>query len=153
MSVLLFLDGVLRKPNQSPIYEGTALYQSLNQTHRVLILCHQKGEAERWLKQNNIGTVIDDIIDYKDPASTEDDEALRQVKFCQGRGKVDFVVTDDVELSKQLMENGITTLLFLHPKYARPEFRPDVPLGVRSWLEITQEIDRQQDLFREDPRV
>ena len=153
MTVLMFLDGVLRKENQSPIYEAVSLYQSLNQTHRVLILCHKRGEAERWLKQNNIVSIVDDLVDYIDPASTPDDESIRQVEHCRAKGKIDFVVTSDLDLTKQLMENGITTLLFVHPKYMRPEFRPDKPYGIRAWDSITEEIDRQQELYAEDPRV
>lgn len=153
MSVVIFLDGVLRKPNDSPIMEGVNLYRSLNEKQRVIILCDDRVKTERWLKINNIVPKYDDIVDYKDSGALEDDIEFRQVQFCRGRGEVSYVITPNIDTAKQLLEAGVTTLLFLHPKYITPLFRPDAPKGIRSWESITKEMDRQQALYMEDPRV
>jgi hypothetical protein len=62
-------------------------------------------------------------------------------------------MTDDVELTRKLIEAGIPTLVFLNPRYTRPEFRPDTRTGVKSWEAITDEMDKQQEIYREDVRL
>lgn len=153
MSVLLFLDGVLRKQNDSPIIEGVNLYRSLNEKQRVIILCEDRAKTERWLKTNNIVSKYDDVVDYKDPANIEEEHEFRQVQHCKSKGEVAFVVTANLDTAKQLLESGTPTFLFLHPKYINPLFRPDAPYGIRSWNSITEEMDRQQDLYLDDPRA
>ena len=152
MAVLFFLDGVLRKPNEkSPILDGVRLYKSLHEDVRTLILVDDKTEAERWMRQNNMAKKIDDLISESQPGL--EPEAFRKVQYVRSQGPVEFVVTDDVDLAKLLLESGVTTYLFLSPKYMRPEFRPDGRTGARSWAEIEAEIDHQQELFAEDPRL
>ena len=82
-----------------------------------------------------------------------EDPDIEQVKYVRSQGKVELVVTSDTELAKKLLEIGLDTLLFLHPTYLRPEFRPDGRQGIRSWAAIEEEIDKQIEMIREDPRV
>lgn len=152
MAVLFFMDGVLRRESdKSPIRDGVQLYKSLHEDVRTLILVDDKVEAERWMKQQNMAKKIDDLISESQPGL--EDLNLRKVQYVRSQGPVEFVVTDNVDLAKLLLEAGVTTYLFLSPKYMRPEFRPDSRKGVRSWEEITAQIDLQQDLYAEDPRV
>lgn len=152
MNVLMFLDGVLRKADdKSPIQQGVRLFKSLADKFTVIVLADDKVEAERWFRQNAMIQKLDDIVDYK--AAGELDPKFRQVDYCRSNNAVDFVVTDDVDLSFKLLEQGVTTYLFLHPKYMRPEFRPDGRKGGKSWEAIIEELDRQQELYSEDPRV
>lgn len=149
MSVLVFLDGVMRRDFGTPIVQGVALYRSLQAQRRTVVLCEKKPEAEVWLSQNNI-VQIDDLYSYEDHKVLTD---LELVESCRSRGSIDVVVTSDPELAKELLERGITSMLFLSPKYIRPEFRPDSRKGVKSWAALQEEIDRQQELYREDPRA
>lgn len=151
MNILIFLDGVLRRAkDRSPIQEGTSLYKSLSEKTRVVVLAENKLEAERWFKENGMSQKLDDIVDYKDKAA--DDQKFRQVDYCRSNGKISYVVTDDVDLAAKLLESGVTTYLFLAPRYIRPEFRPD-GRGRKSWDAVIEEIDKQQELYSEDPRV
>ena len=140
----------MRNNKQAPIYEGTALYNVLKDSQKLTILCKDKVDAERWLKSSNVGA-IDDLVDYSYITGT-DDQDLRLVEYCRSQGKVELVITADVELSKYLLEQGLHTLLFLHPTYIRPEFRPD-GRGRRAWTAITEELDRQQELYATDSRA
>jgi hypothetical protein len=149
MSVLVFLDGVLRKDIGSPIVQGVALFRSLQEKRRTVILCKEKSEVEIWLRQNNI-IKVDDVVSHEDAKSTTD---VDLVEYCRSRGYVDTVVTADPDVAKELLERGITSLLFLSAKYIRPEFRPDGRKGVKSWEALQHEVDRQEELYREDPRV
>lgn len=152
MTVLFFLDGVLRKPGDtSPILEGVKLYKAVNDMTLTRLLVSNKVEAERWMKINNMAKKIDDLVTDAHPGL--EDEDFRKVQYCRSQGKIDYVVTHRVDLAKMLLEEGIPTYLFLSPKYMRPEFRPDGRTGARSWADLEDELYRQRDLFENDPRV
>lgn len=152
MAVLIFMDGVIRKErDQSIIMDGSALYKSLNENYRVLLLAKDRERTDIWLKTNNLAKKIDDIIQIEDSPLGDND--LRTVESVRSKGKVDFVVTDNPDLARQLLEVGITVMVFLQPRYARPEFRPDGRAGVKSWEAITEELDKQQGLYLEDQRL
>jgi len=147
VSIIIVVDGVMRKTkDQSPILEGVALYKSLNENYRVLLVATHRERTDIWMKTNNLAKKIDDIVEI------EHDE-FRQIDSLRSRGKIDFVVTDNTDLTKRLLEVGIPVLAFLNPRYVRPEFRPDGRAGVRSWDSITEELDKQQGLYEEDQRL
>jgi hypothetical protein len=116
---------------------------------RTVILCGHKERAEIWLRENNI-LKNDDLISSED---LNIKDPYRLVDYCRSQGPVDVVITADVELSKQLLEHGLPTILFLDPKYVRPEFRPDDPRGRKSWVDLQDELERQDEMYREDPRL
>lgn len=147
----MFVDGVLRSDTGSPIYQGLALYRMFNEDVRVILLSNEREKTHRWLLEHKINK-IDDLFDYNLPGVLDDPE-LDQVKYCRSQGKVDVVVTADLDLATKLLQEGLDTLVFLHPTYLRPEFRPDGRQGVRSWAAIEAEMDKQIEMIKEDPRV
>ena len=151
MAIVMFVDDVLRSSTGGPIYQGLALYRMFNEDVRVLLLCDDRAKTNRWLLEHKINTA-DDLIDQTVPGVIDDPE-LEQVKYCRSQGKVELVVTGNTELAKKLLEEGIDTLLFLHPSYLRPEFRPDGRQGKKSWADIEEEIDKQIEMMKEDKRV
>jgi len=152
MSVLIFLDGVIRKPrDQSIIMDGAAIYKSFNENYRVMLLTEDKAKTDIWLKTNNLAKKLDDIIEIDQ--SPLGDSDMRTVKALRSKGQIDFVVTDDSELARRLLEIGIAVLVFLNPRYAKEEFRPDGRTGIRSWVLINEELDKQQGLYDEDVRL
>ena len=152
MSVLIFVDGIIRKErDQSVIVDGVNLYRCLNETNRVLLLAKDRERTDIWLKTNNMAKKLDDIIGFVD--SPIDDPRYLTVESLRSKGKIDFVVTDDTDLALRFLEVSIPVLMFLNPKYTRPEFRPDAREGVKSWSKITEELDKQQGLYLEDPRT
>ncbi len=147
----MYLDGVLRDPNLKPIVTGLTLFYNLNQGNAVTIACDDASKADTWLKNHKIQKV-DFIIDYQIPALGDFPE-WRQFEYARSKGHIDLVVTPNPELAKKLLEVGCTSLLFLHPRYLKEEFRPDSRKGVRSWGNIVSELQSQQDNFSEDPRI
>jgi len=147
----MFVDGVLRSETGSPIYQGLALYRMFNEDVRVILLTDEREKTHRWLLEHKINK-IDDLFDHNLPGVIDEPE-LEQVKYCRSQGKVEIVVTADLDLGKKLLQEGLDTLLFLHPTYLRPEFRPDGRQGVRSWAAIEAEMDKQIEMIKEDPRV
>ena len=151
MAIVIFVDGVLRSETGSPIYQGLALYRMFNEDVRVILLCDERAKTNRWLLEHKINN-MDDLIDQDVPGVLDDPE-LEQVKYCRSQGKVELVVTADIDLAKKLLEIGLDTLLFLHPTYLRPEFRPDGRQGMKKWADIEEEIDKQIEMIKEDPRI
>jgi hypothetical protein len=152
MAVVIELDGVL-KNSITPIVSGINLYKILNQKYKVFIICGDKKKAENFLLSNRLNKV-DDLID-ESFVPHEYGRALnkRQIDFIRSKGNIDFVVTANTMLAKQLLEDGLEVLLFLHPHYIRPEFRPDMAEGVRRWADIESEIDKQNAMIQNDKRV
>jgi hypothetical protein len=151
MSVIVFMDGVLRNQlNKQPILEGVVLYKSIKEKNSIVVVGpDQRDKTEHWLRSHKID--FDDILENSSITHGKDEFA--QCQSLRSKGKIEFVVTSNMELAKQLLEAGYNTLLFLHPLYLRPEFRPDAPEGVKPWSEIEKEYDRQLGLFIEDSRV
>ena len=152
MSVVMFVDDVIRKTkDQSLIIEGVALFKSLNETNRVILLTDNRERTDIWMKTNNLAKKLDDIIEISE---TElGDPEIRQIDQIRSSGKIDFVVTADVTIAGKLIEVGTPVLVFLNPRYARPEFRPGSREGIRSWETITNELDKQQKLYETDQRA
>jgi len=151
VTFLMFIDGVLRTHTNTPIYQGLGLYRLLAENNRVLLISSNKEVDDVWLRQHKINK-IDDLIGRDIPSMTDNAE-FRQVEYCRGQGPVEMVITSNPVLAKNLLEVGITTMVFLQPSYVKEEFRPDSRVGRKSWEDISTEIANQQDAIKEDPRV
>ncbi len=151
MTFLMFIDGVLRTHTHTPIYQGLGLYRLLAENNRVLLISSNKEVDDVWLRQHKINK-IDDLIGRDIPSMTDNAE-FRQVEYCRGQGPVEMVITSNPVLAKNLLEVGITTMVFLQPSYVKEEFRPDSRVGRKSWEDISTEIANQQDAIKEDPRI
>jgi hypothetical protein len=151
MATLMFLDEVLRSHTNTPIPQGIALFRTLNEKGRVIILSTFRERDEIWLRQHKIN-LIDDIIG-PDVLTFMDEPEWRLVEYCRGHGPVDMVITANPQLATKLLSVGITTVMFLHPVYITEKFRPDSRQGVKSWEGIAKEIADQQSYFVNDHRV
>lgn len=151
MTFLMFLDGVLRSHTGTPIYQGLGLYRLLAENNRVLLLCEDKEKDDVWLRQHKINK-IDDLIGRDIPSMTDFPE-FRQVEYCRGMGPIEAVITSNPKLINELLKVGVTSIAFLHPSYIKEEFRPDSRSGIKTWASIEDEIVKQQDEIKEDPRI
>jgi hypothetical protein len=151
VATLIFVDHVLRSHTGTPVKQGIALYRTLKEKERVLLLCSHKSKDERWLRENKIN-LVDDLIGPDVPFLEESME-FRQVQHCRANWPIDLVITGDTELAARLLEAGMTTMLFLHPTYISEKFRPDSRQGVKPWAEMTEQLIKQQESYVEDHRV
>jgi hypothetical protein len=147
----MFLDGVLRSENKTPIYEGVSLYKALNVNGLVTLACEDQEEAKRWCKEHKL-TEIDGFISNKTVGEYEDKD-FRKIQHQQASGPLHLIVTADMDLAVKCLENGIKTLLWLHPVYLSAKFRPDGREGRKSWDAVVSELDRQVQLMLEDDRL
>ena len=73
--------------------------------------------------------------------------------MARAKGAVHLYVDADPAMVAEALRLGIPTLLSSSPSYARPEFRPDAPKGVRRWDDLMAERTRQQAMLAVDHRV
>jgi len=151
VAIVVFIDGVLRSESKVPIFEGISLYKSLNANGLVMLACDEQDEAARWCKEHKL-TEVDGFISNKTVGEYEDKDFLK-IQHQQASGPLHMVVTADLDLALKCLENGIKTLVWLHPIYLSAKFRPDGRKGRKSWDALVQELDRQVDLLMEDKRV
>lgn len=152
-NMALPIDGVLRSHSGSPIYQGIALYRLLSDNNKIFLLSNDKNIDERWLREQKLKG-YDDMIGPEAPNSF-DDRLYAQVLHARNSsiGAFELAVVPDPAVAAKLLAVGVTTLLFLQPFYIKEEFRPDSRKGIRSWNQIVDELERQQDSFSEDPRI
>ena len=152
MAIVLFIDGVMRSNGSKiPIYEGVALYKSLNVNGTVVLACEDQEEAQRWCREHKLDDT-DGFISNKTVGDYEDKDFLK-VQHQQATGPVFMVILADVDLATKCVQNGIKTLLWLHPVYQSAKFRPDGRVGRKSWDDLVGELDKQIDMRSEDKRA
>ena len=103
------------------------------------------------MRQHNL-KAFDDLISDNVPVSSEI-LAVSQAEYVRSQGKLDMVITGDTFAAKELLERGFRTLLLLDPEYIDPSSRPDTKDGRKAWAEIQAELDKQQEMYAEDPRI
>ena len=149
----MFIDGVLRSSTGAPIYQGLGIYKLLQDANKIYLFSENVERDERWLRENKLWKNTDDLIG-PGVANGDPDVAFRQVMYCRGLASgFEMAITSDPELTAKLLEKGVTTLMLVHPVYIDEKFRPDGRTGVKSWADITAEIERQQDQLSEDKRL
>jgi len=152
VAIVLFIDGVMRSNGSKiPIYEGVALYKSLNVNGTVVLACEDQEEAQRWCREHKLDDT-DGFISNKTVGDYEDKDFLK-VQHQQAIGPVFMVILADVDLATKCVQNGIKTLLWLHPVYQSAKFRPDGRVGRKSWDDLVGELDKQIDMRSEDKRA
>lgn len=149
MAVLIYVEGVLSRKN-TPIKDGLGLVRTIQEKHAVILLCEDKAKTEHWLRENRLAR-IDNIVDYDIPAPGDDVE-LRQAEYCRSLGPIDYAITSNTDLASKLLEQGFRVLLFLDPIYLDHRYRPDTVDGRRSWSDIKTELNKQADMYLDDPR-
>lgn len=149
MAVLIYVEGVLSRKH-TPIKDGLGLVRTIQEKHAVILLCEDKAKTEHWLRENRLAR-IDNIVDYDIPAPGDDVE-LRQAEYCRSLGPIDYAITSNTDLASKLLEQGFRVLLFLDPIYLDHRYRPDTVDGRRSWSDIKTELNKQADMYLDDPR-
>jgi hypothetical protein len=144
----IVLDGVMRKHDQVGLNPGgMMLYRALEDYTRVAILATgDPDRLEHFLKVNKIydHALLDVTVDSDAP--TPAGRRLAQVQRLRRSGYVEFVVEPDPAIAAALVAAGVPTLLFAHPQFAIPTWRPDFDGTVRPWDDLVTELDRQQEL-------
>jgi hypothetical protein len=154
--VAIVVNGVLRQPNDSSvIIPGLLIYKSLVKDHRVSLIIDSaaKEKVQYWLLMNGLTDHVNEI--YWD--ETDPDEVgtrrLRQVSRLKRQGPLSLVYEADTEAATALLKSQIPTMLFLHPTYTHPDFRPGHSSEPTPWNELVLEKVRQQEARATDTRL
>lgn len=153
MNALLSLDGVLRSPTGDVIAAGIVTYRAFKAVGRVILATSlERRQADAWCLTNNLMD-HDDLIDGTVALDPDEPLRFRQLSIARARGAVDIYIDADPAYVAEGLRRGMTSLLFSQPSYARPEFRPDAPRGIRPWEELIAERTRQQAMIASDSRL
>lgn len=146
-TALMVVNGVLRDDQKRPIPEGIALFHALSQGYRVVLAVEDKIVDAHWLMMEGL-TGYQELLDENVPGALRgQEETLSQVEFLLGRGQqVGIVVLANPQSAAFVVERGVTVSLFVHPRFTRPEYRPDWNGGMRRWDDIVAEIEIQKRL-------
>jgi hypothetical protein len=154
--VAIVVEGVLRQPNDSSsIISGLLLYKSLVKDHRVSLIfdSSNKEKIQYWLLTNSLTDHVGEI--YWEDVDSDDVKIRRiaQVGRLRKNGPLSMVIESDMDAATALFNAGIPTMMYLHPIYAHPEFRPGNSKGPTPWNELLAEKIRQQEARATDTRL
>ena len=140
-TVIMVIQGVLQKliGGQS-LREGTSLYHCFFRGgYDVVLVGPQTDRRSDWLWANGLirhSLVVGTI-----------EEAM------QRSHNVTLVVTPDPGQARRLFAQGVTSLLFAHPSYAQPEWRPDAVGPTVGWNELSREMAAEIERKMADHRT
>jgi len=140
----------------SPIRSGIALYHALKTGFRIALSSSNEDRdlVQHWLTVHSLSD--HPVLLTRTPRDSDCSNAeVRERHLYALRGlseDVGLLVTPSPAVAARSLFHGIPTMLFSHPTYMRPEFRPDAAPAVREWSQIEAEVDRQVVLIRTDPR-
>jgi hypothetical protein len=124
----------------------------------VLTLSTDKDEVDNWMTTQGLADHYSYVV-VRQPAflGITDEVDLRAAQWDFLRGShgfsVEYVIDPNPLVVHRAVERGFNALLFTHPAYARPEWRPDDERGVRAWGDIEAEVQRQVQARTADRRL
>lgn len=152
MHILVEMDGVLRGNNEAPIAPGIIMVGTLSSWNQITFMGSvTQAEMQYWLDVNKI-VDFDRLIDSS-VALEGEDLSERQVNVARAKGPIDLFITNNPKLWAYAFNMGIPSVMFAVPSYTRVEFRPDAPKRIRSWDNIEESINKQNELRTKDARL
>lgn len=154
--VAIVVNGILRQPNDSSvIIPGLLIYKSLVKDHRVSLIIDSaaKEKVQYWLLMNALTDHVNEI--YWDETDSDDvgKRRLQQVNRLRRQGPLSLVYEADTEAATSLLKAQVPVMLFLHPTYTHPDFRPGHSSEPTPWNELLLEKIRQQEARATDTRL
>jgi hypothetical protein len=151
VNILMAMRGVIRNEAGLPITQGVELYAALVQVARVSIALDDDNpeSVEHWMRIEGMtghqGIIPHDLIG--------DNLRVTQVQRLRAQGfNPTLIIDPNPTTCAALLREGYTALLFSHPKFSLPEFRPDYQQQVKPWNDIVEETEQQVRLkYRERP--
>lgn len=146
------LDGVLRRLSDMNAMNnnGLVLFEGLKPFGRITFLLdgHPRDRelAEHFLKINRItGHIGLDVAVESDGVGVVE-RRLAQINRLRRSGPINFVIEPDPKVAAALLAAGLPALLYLHPQFTVPSWRPDYNGALRPWDDLVTETDRQESL-------
>jgi hypothetical protein len=136
---LVFYEGVLQTSKDRPLLDGFLLVQALGQSYRLVVATSGTQErVEHQLRTERLQDLVTEVVD-----KTADLPPLplwqRQIESVRSKYGIALMLSADPEMVAWSLERRVTSLLFAHPGYARPPYRPEQ--GSRSWERLVEELE------------
>jgi hypothetical protein len=150
------LDGVLRRINdvQSLDPDGRMLFEGLKNFGRITFLAdgftRDRSIIEHFLKFHRISDYVDIDISVLSDGPDTVSRRLTQINRLRRTGPISFAVEPDPKIAAALLADGVPTLLYLHPQFTVPSWRPDFGGRLRRWDDLVAETERQESLRAEE---
>lgn len=146
------LDGVLRRISDSQAMDpnGRLLFEGLKNLGRITFLADgfskDRTFIEHFLRMNRVTDYVDIDISVLSDGPDTVSRRMAQINRLRRTGPVTFMVEPDPKIAAATLADGIPTLLYLHPQFTVPSWRPDFTGRLRRWDDLVAETDRQETL-------
>lgn len=150
--IAFVLDGVLRRiaDGQALDPNGRMLFEGLKDLGRVTFLAdgfsRDRKFIEHFLRYHRISEYVDIDISVLSDGPDTVSRRLTQISRLRRTGPISFAVEPDPKVAAALMADGVPTLLYLHPQFTVPSWRPDFGGRLRRWDDLAAETERQESL-------
>jgi hypothetical protein len=147
---VMAIDGVLRSTTGAPINDGLWLYVALCETGQrvVLVTDGPVADAQRWMRQRNL-TAHDEILGAENGIPDEDLRMYQIRTLRANGGHIYCVIESDPGRAIRLMAEGLTTCVFTHPTFSRPDKR-FTKAKVTAWNRIVNSLNVRQGIADTD---
>ena len=163
---VIAIEGVLARYPADPgryasmpsIESGMALLRGLNKVGPVILLSSfaDTDKIHHWLQVQLITSKDYEKLVPRSHAHSDLDEIslrVQQINLVRYYSyPIGLFIDSSSEVVAKAFSMGITSMLFAHPSYMRPEHRPDVEHSPRSWDSIERDAIRQRELMATDRR-
>lgn len=154
-TVVIQVEGVLRKPAGAVIESGRNLYAALSQHYRIVLVSEEddRDQVSTWLSMEGFRT-HDHLVcsgDWRPRHEAPWVATMLALKVSYGY-PVSLVVVPSPADAADLIRHGYDTLLFTMAAYALPEWRPDHKAGIQPWEDLSEEVSRQEQIRAQDNR-
>lgn len=141
-----------------PIGPGMDLMAALaNGAYNVAVVTDEpdKATVHTWLLEHGLRAHFSYLVERRTGMPEAPAERfLAQCRHLRSHGfAIGMVVVSDPLMAAAAHAEGYTCLLFTHPAYARPEWRPDDDRGARAWADIEAEVETQALMKAADERI
>lgn len=142
MNIAIFIDGILRGEHGQPLPTGCALYRTMVDTHRLLLVGSDVEADKTWLKGEELTKYS--YLTAIDPLDAEHGMIHRTLTHLRTRGRIDLVLAADPEQATEAFTLGFETLVHFAPKFSRPAWRPDKEFAPKAWRSLLDELEAER---------
>ena len=148
MTYVITLHGILQQPNGAPNPQGLALYQALSSVGRLAVLGGLDRAKDEWfLATQGLDEHADFLPESIEKGATELDRRLGQIGTLRAKGTyIALALEPDPEVVAAIHAQGVPTLLYLHPQFSQPAFRPDHKSVAKPWNTLVESVQYQEAL-------
>lgn len=150
--IAVALDGFLRSDKGVPVPYAIKIFGPLTEMFPTAVLTDGDVKvAEQWLLLRGLTKYVH-LVGNEVRCRTGETLRQAQIVALRTQGPLEFLIDPDPVVVAWALSTGTPALLHVHPSYSRPEFRPE-PRTIRTWADITDELDRQAEMIAADSRL